>query len=60
MLELSEDTDDDEWIVPITVNDTIIAFKLDTGAQANLMSEADYRKLTAKRSCQDQSARLQW
>ena len=44
MLELSEDTGDDEWIVPITVNDTVMRFKLDTGAQANLMSEADYRQ----------------
>lgn len=33
VLELSEDTGDDDWVVPITVNDTIIPFKLDTGAQ---------------------------
>lgn len=34
--------------MPITVNDTIMPFKLDMGAQANLMSEANYRKLTAR------------
>lgn len=48
VLELSENTGDDEWIVPITVNYTIMPFKPDTGAQANLMSEADYRQLSVK------------
>lgn len=48
VMEVSEDTGDDEWIVPIIMNDTIMLFKLDTGAQANLMSESDYGQLTVK------------
>lgn len=38
----------DEWIVPIEVNKTIIPFKLDTGAQTNLLSIEDYKTLTVK------------
>lgn len=30
-----------EWIVIVTVNETIIPFKLDIGVQANLLSAAD-------------------
>lgn len=37
-----------EWIVPIEVNETIIPFKLDTGAQVNLLSIQDYQTLTVK------------
>ena len=32
----------------MTVNETIIPFKLDTGAQVNLLSVADYSKLKVK------------
>jgi hypothetical protein len=32
-----------EWIVPLKVNETIIPFKLDTGAQVNLLSLDDYK-----------------
>lgn len=38
----------EEWIVPVTVNETIIPFKLDTGAQVNLLSFADYKTLKIK------------
>lgn len=41
-------TEKAEWIVPIEVNKTIIPFKLDTGAQVNLISIKDYRTLTVK------------
>ncbi len=41
-------TDKAEWIVPLTVNETIIPFKLDTGAQVNLLSMDDYRTLKVK------------
>ena len=37
-----------EWIVPLTVNETIILFKLDTGAQVNLLSLDDYKTLKVK------------
>ncbi|XP_061887621.1 uncharacterized protein K02A2.6-like isoform X2 [Entelurus aequoreus] len=38
----------EEWIVPITVNQTTIPFKLDTGAHVNLLSLEDYKTLTVK------------
>ncbi len=41
-------TDKGEWIVPLTVNETIIPFKLDTGAQVNLLSMDDYRTFSKK------------
>ncbi len=41
-------TDKAEWIVPLIVNETIIPFKLDTGAQINLLSMDDYRTLKVK------------
>lgn len=37
-----------EWIVPLTVNESIIPFKLDTGAQVNLLPIDDYNTLTVK------------
>ncbi|KAK2879315.1 hypothetical protein Q8A73_006228, partial [Channa argus] len=41
-------TEKEEWIVPVKVNGTIIPFKIDTGAQANLLSLEDYKTLTVK------------
>lgn len=38
----------EEWIVPIEVNETIIPFKLDTGAHVNLLSFEDYKTLKVK------------
>lgn len=38
----------DEWIVPLTVSGTIVPFKLDTGAQVNLISEKEYKTLRQK------------
>ena len=35
------------WIVPLSVNETIILFKLDTGAQVNLLLD-DYKTLKVK------------
>lgn len=37
---------DDKWMAPLLVNGTIITFKIDTGAKANLISEKDFKKLT--------------
>lgn len=37
--------DERDWIVPMTVNGTIISLKLDTGAQVNILSEQDYETL---------------
>nr|XP_029698987.1 uncharacterized protein LOC115251324 [Takifugu rubripes] len=44
----SSATEKEEWIVPIELNQTIIPFKLDTGAHVNLISLEDYKKLTVK------------
>lgn len=44
----SSTADKAEWIVPLTVNETIIPFKIDTGAQVNLLSIDDYKTLTVK------------
>ncbi|KAI2665926.1 hypothetical protein H4Q32_023044 [Labeo rohita] len=38
----------EEWIVPLTVSGTIVPFKLDTGAQVNLISEKEYKTLRQK------------
>lgn len=38
----------EEWILPIEVNETIILFKLDTGAHVNLLSLEDYKTLAVK------------
>lgn len=37
-----------DWIVPLTVNGSVLPLKLDTGAQANLMSMADFKQLKVK------------
>lgn len=42
-------TEKEEWIVPVELNQTIIPFKLDTGAHVNLISLKDYKTLTVKR-----------
>lgn len=34
-----------DWILPVKVNGTILPMKLDTGAQANVMSKQDFYKL---------------
>ena len=36
----------DEWFAPLAVNGTILPLKIDTGAQANLLSMKDYKSLT--------------
>ena len=47
-VHIKEVKDEEEWIVPLTVNKTIIPFKLDTGASVNLISVNEYDKLTVK------------
>ena len=34
-----------DWICPLVINGSIVPVKLDTGAQVNILSEADYRQL---------------
>ncbi|XP_038139714.1 uncharacterized protein LOC119782701 [Cyprinodon tularosa] len=41
-------TEKEEWIMPIKVNETVIPFKLDTGAHVNLLSWEDYKIMTVK------------
>lgn len=36
---------DSDWMSTLQVNDTNIIFKLDTGAQANVISETEYKKI---------------
>ena len=38
-------TENKDWIYPLLINEVIIPVKPDTGAQANIMSETDYKKL---------------
>nr|XP_054602637.1 uncharacterized protein K02A2.6-like [Nothobranchius furzeri] len=38
----------EEWVVPVEVNEAIIPFKLDTGAQVNLVSWERYKAMTKK------------
>ena len=39
---------DDKWTAPLLVNGTIVTFKIDTGAKANLINEYDFKALTEK------------
>jgi hypothetical protein len=47
-----------EWIAPVTIHGTIIPMKVDTGAQANLMTEADYRRLKNRPSIKKKAVKL--
>ncbi|XP_030587995.1 uncharacterized protein K02A2.6-like [Archocentrus centrarchus] len=38
----------DKWTVPLLVNGTVVTFKIDTGAKANLISETDFQTLKEK------------
>ena len=38
----------DEWLVPIDTNGSLIPYKLDTGAQVNILSRDDYQQLKQK------------
>ena len=40
-----QNTDKKDWMMTLKVNDTHIALKLDTGAQANVMSEATFNDI---------------
>lgn len=44
-VEQASHAEKEERIVPVTVKEQIIPFKLDTGAQVKLLSLADYRKV---------------
>ena len=39
---------DDKWTAPLLVNGTILTFKIETGAKANLISEQGLNALTEK------------
>ena len=39
---------EDEWLVPIDTNGYLIPYKIDTGAQVNILSQADYQQLQQK------------
>ncbi|KAK7933488.1 hypothetical protein WMY93_004384 [Mugilogobius chulae] len=39
---------EDKWTVPLLTNGTIVTFKIDTGAKANLINEKDMKALTEK------------
>ncbi|XP_026050672.1 uncharacterized protein K02A2.6-like [Astatotilapia calliptera] len=39
---------DDKWTAPLLVNGTLVTFKIDTGAKANLINEKDFKALTEK------------
>ena len=41
-------TRQDDWICPILINGSIVPMKLDTGAQVNILSEADCHQLKEK------------
>uniref|UniRef100_A0A8C4RHI8 Gypsy retrotransposon integrase-like protein 1 n=1 Tax=Erpetoichthys calabaricus TaxID=27687 RepID=A0A8C4RHI8_ERPCA len=47
-----------EWILPVQVNNAIISFKLDTGAQVNIMPENEYRKLQPRPSLQETEIKI--
>ena len=38
-VEILDAANDEEWIIPMDINDTQITMKLDTGAQANIIPE---------------------
>lgn len=38
----------DKWITPLLVNGTVVPFKIDTSAQANLINEKDIKTLKEK------------
>ncbi|KAG1938993.1 retrotransposable element [Pimephales promelas] len=39
---------DDKWTAPLLVNGTLVTFKIDTGAKANLINENDLKALAEK------------
>lgn len=45
---INREQEEKQWIVPITVNRTVIPFKLDTGAEVNVLPEKEFLKLKGK------------
>jgi hypothetical protein len=43
--ELGSQDSENEWIIPMEVNDTTVSFKLDTGAQVNILPVDQYKRL---------------
>ena len=43
--EDDDDDDEEEWIEKVTIGNKIVDFKLDSGAQANCMSEKTFKKI---------------
>lgn len=40
-----DETNKEDWLMTLKVNDIQLELKLDTGAQANIMSETAYKKI---------------
>ena len=57
-VEIVDAANDDEWIIPMDINDTLITIKLDTGAQANIIPERDYKKLNKQPKLQPSEVKL--
>ena len=39
---------EDDWLIAIETNGSIIPYKIDTGAQVNILSKADYQRVKQK------------
>ena len=54
----SGEPNENEWIVDMQVNSHTVSVKLDTGAQANIISETEYQKLRPKPKLQKARVKL--
>ena len=57
-IENDKSPDEEEWISPLVVNGSIIPFKLDTGAQVNVLPMKDYKELQNKPRLMSKTVRL--
>lgn len=46
--ELSKENCQDDWIVNLTTCDTLVTFKIDTGANATVIDEDTFKKMRSK------------
>lgn len=59
----NNNTEEEDWIMTLKVNDTHTTMKLDTGAQANVISESEWEKNQTQTSTacnQNKSERILW